>query len=63
MEMQVKLVSAHAQGNGLLDSTIQAEGYKLCVETEPDLMAEILLEVRGPVPADLIADSKIRESA
>ena len=61
--MPVKLVSAHAQRTGLLDFTIQAEGYKLCIETEPDVMAETLLEVRGLVLADLIADSKIPEFA
>jgi len=39
MEMPVKLVSAHAQSNEPLDFSVQAVGYKLCVETEPDLMA------------------------
>ena len=63
MEIPVKLVSARAQSNDLLDFAVQAEGYKLCVETEPDLIAESLLEVRGLVPPDLIADSKIPEFA
>jgi hypothetical protein len=63
MEMQVKLVSVHAQRGGPFDFTVQAECYKSCVETEPDSMAETLLEVRRLVPADLITDSKIRECA
>lgn len=50
MEMQVKLVSAHAQRNGPLNFTIQAEGHKLRVEAERGLMAETLWKSGGWSP-------------